>query len=151
MQESCVVLYVPVTTSSRIHTIYIVTSALLLDDFIYPTRIMVQLSRNLSLRKLWHHFIEISFSRVQLQDSLNRYWASAMTNNGVSQSPPVSTHRISFDGKLTGNSCSPPRSFFAVLATGQSNSLKQNISHCPSSRLSGATATMKRIGTDSAR
>lgn len=68
--------------------------------FIYLARIMVQLGKNLSLRKLWQHFIEISFSRVQLQDSLNRYWASAMTNNGVSPSPPASTQRISFDGKM---------------------------------------------------
>lgn len=90
----------------------------------YLTRIMVQLSRNLSLRKLWHHFIEISFSRIQLQDSLNRYWASAMTNNEVSQSPPVSsTQRISFDGKLTGKKISyfppRPRSFSSVVCPWQ--------------------------------
>lgn len=91
----------PVTTKFRLDAIKIIRGAPALGWFIYITRIMVQLSRNLSLRKLWHHCIEISFSRVQLQDSLNRYWASAMTSNGVSHSPPVATQRISFDGKLT--------------------------------------------------
>lgn len=89
-------------------------------------RIMVQLSRNISLRKLWHHFIEISFSRVQLQDALNRYWASAMTNNGVSQSPPASTQRITFDGKMAKQTfLFTPWSFFVLPESDQSDSLSR--------------------------
>lgn len=63
----------------------------------------MQLSKHLSPRKLWKHYFDITFSRLHLQEALNRYWSSGqvMTINGTKSTTPSPTSKISFEGKVT--------------------------------------------------
>ncbi len=136
---------------------------------------MVQLSKNLSLRKIWQHFVDISFSRVQLQESLNRYWASVMTTNGAEiapTTPSTPTSKISFEGKAMDSFFFnptlltlallallryliylPSASNFVFIFSRESHLLikKQITSLCRRSHLSGVIATTKRTGIDFAK